>query len=164
MLEELMQMIQQHGQESVVNNAAVPNEHNEGVMQEAGSSIMAGLQGLMANGGLDQLASAFQGGQADPNHPAVQQISGNFAQNIMQKFGINNQAAAGIAASLIPMVLGKVLNQGGQQQQQGGGGNILSSLLGGQASGMINSIGSKIGLDKDGDGDVDLSDVVNMIK
>jgi len=119
MLEQLMQLIQQHGQQSVVENSAVPNEHNEAVMQEAQNSITAGLQQLASGGGLDQLTQTMQGGQADASHPAVQQISGNFAQNIAEKFGINSQEAGNIASSIIPNVLGKIFNKGVQQGQGG---------------------------------------------
>lgn len=135
MLEELMQLIQQHGQEAVTQNSAVPDEHNEAVMQEAQSAITNGLQQLATSGQLNQVAQAVQNGQAvDQSHPAVQEIAGNFINNITQKFGINSAAASSIAASLIPSVMGKIL--GGQQSQQSGSGfnlgGLLSSLTGGK--------------------------------
>jgi len=175
MLEQLMQLIQQHGQQSVVENNAVPNEHNEAVMQEAQSSITAGLQQLATSGGLSQLTQMLQGGQADASHPAVQQISGNFAQNIAQKFGINGQEAGNIASSIIPNVLGKIFNQGGTGSSGGFDiGGLLQSFTGGSnTAGGVNSggfmeqasnIGAKLGLDKDGDGDVDLGDITKMFK
>lgn len=164
MLDQLMQLIQQNGQQSIVNNPDVPNEHNEAVMQEAGNTIFSGLQNMISAGGTDQLQQMFQNGQTpDANHPAVQQISGNFAQNIMQKFGINGQAATQLASSLIPSILGKMSQQG--QSTPGSGfnfSNILQSLQGGGIQNTINSVGKSFGLDKDGDGDVDLDDLKKM--
>jgi hypothetical protein len=175
MLEQLMQLIQQHGQQSVVENSAVPNEHNDAVMQEAQSSITTGLQQLAANGNISQLTQMMQGDQVHPDNPAVQQISGNFIQNITQKFGINSQAASTIAASLIPNVLSKIFNRGNTGGTGGFDiGGLLQSITGGNnATGGVNSggfmqqasnIGAKLGLDKDGDGDVDLNDITKMFK
>jgi len=178
MLEQLMQLIQQHSQQSVVENTAVPNEHNEAVMQEAQSSITAGLQQLAAGGGLSQITQMLQGGQADASHPAVQQISGNFAQNIAQKFGINSQEATNIASSIIPNVLGRLFNRSNTGSGGFDLGGLLQSLTGGHVgnsapAGGVNSggfmeragnIDAKLGLDKDGDGDVDLSDITKMFK
>ena len=145
MFEQLLSIIQSNGQESVINNPAVPNEHNEGVMQAASSSIMDTIKGMMANGQGSQVAQLAN----DPNSPAAQVMQNGFVEKIMQQFGINGDAAKGIAGSLIPMVMAQ-LNKGGNGQ---GGGLDLSSL-----SGML----GKTGLDKDGDGDVDLKDVTKM--
>lgn len=179
MFEQLMQMIQQSGQQAVVENTEVPNEYNDAVMQEAQQSITSGLQGLASTGELNTLMESAQGSQEVAGHPAVQQMSNNFMGSIMEKFGLNKGTAATIAAAIIPMVLSKMMNKNSGQQQQGGGfdlGGLLSSLIGGaapqqgqqqQAGGLmgnLSSIGAKMGLDKDGDGDVDLSDIAKMIK
>ena len=143
MINDLMKVLQSSGKESVIDNPAVPNQHNEGVLQQAGNSILETLKGMMAKGQtaeVQQLAS-------DPGHPAVQQMENGFVQNIMQKFGISGDAAKGIAATLIPKVLA-MLGKGGSS-----GGLNLSSITG--------ALG-KMGMDKDKDGDVDISDVKKM--
>ena len=48
MFEQLTQLVQQFGGDAVVNNSAVPNEHNEAVMNEASSSIMSGLKNIIS--------------------------------------------------------------------------------------------------------------------
>ncbi|GAA3953283.1 hypothetical protein GO495_22135 [Chitinophaga oryziterrae] len=149
MFEQFMQLVQQYSQHSVVNNPDVPNEHNEGVMKEAGSAIMSVLGGEPERAGeiLD-----------NPDHPAVQQIQGNFVTNIMQKFGISESAAAGIATTLIPTVMASLRNGG-----DGSGFNI-QEILQSVGGGNLGNIGAKLGLDKDGDGDVDLNDVTRIFK
>ena len=179
MLDQLMQLIQQSGQQSVVENNEVPNENNDAILNEAQQSITSGLQDLASTGQLNTLMDSVQNGQPATDHPAVQNISNNFMGSIMEKFGLNKGTAATIAAAIIPMVLGKMMNKGGAQQGSGGFdlGGLLSSLTGGanatpaqgQQSGgggimdTISSIGAKLGMDKDGDGDVDLNDLGKMI-
>ena len=142
MFDQIFKMIQSQGLESVINNPAVPNEHNEGVLQAAGGSIMDTLKGMMAGGQTDQIAALA----GDPAHPAMQQMQNGFVEQMMQKFGISGDAAKNIAGSLIPSVMQ-------QLGQKGQGGFDLSS---------IGSMLGKTGLDKDGDGDVDLGDVKKM--
>ena len=174
MLDELFNLIKQNGQQAVVENSEVPNEHNEDVMQEAQSSIVDGLNNIKDPDQVNSLFESVQSGQAESN-PAVQNISNNFAGNIMQKFGINGSTAASIASAIIPVVLAKMANRGGQGGAGGldlGGllGSLTGGKLGGNTSsggglgGNLGSIGAKLGLDKDGDGDVDLNDLTKMFK
>ena len=192
MFDQLMELVRESGQQAVVENPAVPNEHNEAVMQEASSSIFSGLQNMMQTGGPGALKGLFEGVQSgDNNHPAVQQVANQFSGNLMQKFGLNSSAAKAIALSLIPIVLGKLMHRS-QNAPQGSGfsiGNILGSLMGGggiggalgglmgggqqaqprqapaQSGGLmgnLSSMGVKLGFDKDGDGDTDLNDLMAM--
>lgn len=173
MFDQFMQLIQQSGLQSVINNPEIPNEHNEGVLAEAQQSILSTFSQLKASGDTQQVTDALE----SADHPVTQNIQQNFAGNIMQKFGINSAAATGIAASLIPTVLNAL--KGGNTGGAGAGNgfniqDILSSLGGanfggggfgsGNIQNTINNIGSKLGLDKDGDGDVDLNDITKMFK
>ncbi len=180
-----MELVRENGQQTVVKNPAVPNSQNEAVMQEASSSIFSGMQHMMQTGGPGALKSLFEGVQSgNTNHPAVQQVANDFSGNLMQKFGLDSGAAKALAISLIPMVLGKLMHRT-QNAPQGSGfsiGSILGSLMGGgalgglmgggqsqqaqaQSGGMmgsLSSMGAKMGLDKDGDGDTDLNDLMSM--
>lgn len=144
MLDQLMNMLQNSGKESVIDNPQVPNEHNDGVLQSAGSSIFDSVKNMMANGQISDISQLA----SNPAHPASQQIQSNFIENITSKFGIDGAAAQNIASQLIPGVLAKI---GGGA---GNGGFDISSLT--------SSLG-QLGLDKDKDGDVDLNDVKNML-
>ncbi len=180
MFDQLMEIIQQQGQQSVVANPDVPNEHNQAVMTEASNSIMGQMQGMLQQGGPGALKSLFEGVQSgDNNHPAVQSMANNFAGSIMDKFGINANAAKALAISLIPMVLSKVMNRAKDPNDSGFNiGSILGSLMGGSSApgqtapasapaggdimGQLSSMGAKFGLDKNGDGKTDLSDLMKM--
>lgn len=161
MLDQLMNIIKQHGQQAVVENNAVPNEHNEAVMQEAGSSIFGGLQQMISGGNIEQITNLLQGN----NSSAVNGLSENFAGNIAQKFGINAETAKNIAGGLIPQVLNSLKNKANDPNDKS---IDLQGIIGSLTSGnggvqnIINSVGSQFGLDKDKDGDVDLGDITKM--
>jgi hypothetical protein len=168
MFEELLNLVKGNTQESIVNNPDVPNEHNEAVQQEATSSIMSTLQGMLASGGAAQVLNLFSNTNAGAginNHPVAQSMSQNLVGSLMNKFGIGGNQASGIAGMVLPMVLNKLI--GGASNNNNAGGlnvqNIFNSLSGGKTGGMdIGSLISQFGgnaLDKNHDGRVDLADL-----
>ena len=149
MLDNLLDLIKQNAGSAIINNPAIPNEHNDAAVSMASSSIMDGLKNMIASGNTQDVVNLFnhQGGDI-ANTPAAQQISGGFIQNLMNKFGLGEGAASGIAASLIPMVLQKLVHKtndandssfdigsiigsltGGGQQAAGGGGLDIQGIL-----------------------------------
>lgn len=171
MLDQLMEIVKQQAQGSVVENNAVPNEQNDAVMEEARNSIFGGLQNMLANGQTTELAALLKG-EKDPTQDSntMNMLSGDFINNITQKLGIDSSAASGIAASLIPMVLSQLSSSAKDPNNNSiDFGSILSSLRGGSGNSgglgaTASSIGGMLGLDKDKDGDVDMSDLLNMFK
>lgn len=142
MLEELLKMVANNSTESIINNPAVPNEHNENVINAASSSIMDTVKNLVSEGKLDQVSQLV----SNPNNATSQLMQSGFVENIVNKFGIDEGAAKNIAVSLIPQVLSQ-LN--------------VSSGSGFNLNNLSDSLG-KLGLDKNGDGNVDLKDVSKM--
>ena len=112
MLENLISLIRDQAGNSVINNPAVPNDQNEAVIAEAGQSITGGLQKLISQGNLQSVLSLFENGtNGVQNHPAVQSISGNLVQQLVEKFGLNQSAATGVASGLIPSVLQSLVHK-----------------------------------------------------
>ncbi|ASZ10043.1 hypothetical protein KTO58_25625 [Chitinophaga pendula] len=171
MLDQLLQLVREQAQEPVVNNPAVPNEQNEAVIGAATQSIATSLQQELANGNGAQLLSLF--GSRDNNtvneqNPLVNRISGNFVETLLQKFNLDKGTATKLAATLIPTVLGSLVkktNDPGNSSFSLEG--ILNSLTGGSAQGVnLSGILGRLtngGLDKDGDGDVDLKDIMSAL-
>lgn len=172
MLENLLNLIKENAGDAIINNPAVPNEQNDAVVQEAGSSIMSGLQGLLAQGNAKDVLSLFSDPSAVNNsNPVVQQLGGGFLNSLMSKFGLDSGSAGGIVSSLLPTVLSQLVSKtnnsnDGSFDIQG----IFNSLSGGNTSGLdVQGILNKFtggggagaggGLDRDGDGDVDLQDL-----
>lgn len=164
MLEQLAALIKEQAGESVINNPLIPNEQNESVMAMAGSSVVGGLQQLMSSGGLKDVMNLFNSGNVQ-NNAATQNISGNFIQQLTGQLGLNQQQAGGIASSLIPGILSSLVGQTNDPNNnnfniQG----IFNQLSGGKTSGLdVSSLMTKFagaGMDKDGDGDTDLQDLM----
>ena len=157
-----------------VNNSAVPNEHNEAVMNEASSSILDSLKGMVANGNVSDLAGLFQGNNAsDSSNPVVSMLTNQLSGSLGEKFGISGDAASGVAGSLIPKVLGSLI--GGAKDPNNSSFNVsdiigaISGGAGATAGGgglmdMVTKYGGMVGLDQNGDGKVDMSDATAAVE
>ena len=147
MIEQLLNLIQQQGQDAVVNNPAVPNEHNNQVMSEAGSSIFNGLQQAMAGGGLSQITSLLGGSGGSSSlaslasNPLVQNMIQSFAGKITGQYNVNAANAQQIGSDLIPQVLSRL---GGQVNDPANNSidinSVVSSLTGGAGGAGISSL------------------------
>lgn len=168
MLDQLVQLVRESAQDAVVANPSIPNEQNDAVIGEASHSIASGLQEALASGNVKDVMGLFNSnGQVDSNNPVVNNISGNLISSLTEKFNLNGGTAAAIAGSLIPSVLGSLVKKTNDPSDNGFSlDGIFSSLTGGSTQGL--NLGSLLGkfaggLDKDGDGDVDLQDLKAMI-
>lgn len=171
MLEQLTQLVQQYGGDAVVNNTAVPNEHNEAVIGETSTSIFAGLQKIASEGGAEQLAGLFNGTSSiDSSNPVVQQLTQQLSGNLGQKFGLSGEASSGVAASMIPQILNSLVNKAKDPNDSSFNiSDIISSISGssGQASNIMDTIskyGTQFGLDQNADGKLDVTDVMVVAK
>ncbi len=155
MLEQLMDLVRQHAGNDIINNPAIPNEKNEEAVSDASNSIIAGLKGAVANGNVDGVVDLFKGGaQSAESSPIAQNIQSGFVQNLMQKFGLDHGKASGIAGSLIPIVLQKLVHKTNDPNDnsfnlQGiighlTGGAGLQDILGNSAGGGNNNDGGGI--------------------
>ncbi|KIO52696.1 hypothetical protein [Flavobacterium hibernum] len=171
MFEQLTQLVQQYGGDAVVNNTAIPNEHNEAVISETSTSIFAGLQKIVSEGGGEQLAGLFSGTSSiDSSNPVVQQLTQQVSGNLGEKFGLSSDASSGVAASMIPQILSSLVNKAKDPNDSSFQiSDIISAISGnsGQASGIMDTIskyGMQFGLDQNNDGKVDISDAMALGK
>ncbi len=179
MIEQLLKTLVSQGQQHVIQNPEIPNEYNQQVLGEAGNSIMSGLQGMLANGGLSQIMHLFSGGGAAQqgqaggissmlSNPMVMNIIQSFTGKLTQQFNLNPAVAQQVGNSLIPEVLQRFTQQVNDPNDKSVDINsVIQSLTGGQASGTnFNDLASKfsnMGGDTDGDGDTDLQDIIASV-
>lgn len=164
MLDNLLNLVKQHAGSSILNNPEIPNEKNEAALAAAGQGITGGLQQLLSQGGLKDVLSLFSGKQEISSaNPAVQKVSGSVVQNLIEKIGLNQQQANSVAGGLVPDVLKNLVNKTNDPNDSSFNiQQIFNALSGGGTSGLnVQDLLNKFkgGLDRDGDGDVDLQDL-----
>lgn len=172
MLEQLSQLVQQFGGDAVVNNSDVPNEQNDAVMEHASGSILDSLKNIASQeGGAEMIGKLFEGNNAgDASNPVVNQIKEQLSGSLGEKFGLSSEASSGVAGSLIPKVLGSLIS--GAKDPNNPGiqiSDIIGALSNGNGSsggGLMDAVskyGGMLGLDKDGDGQVEITEVVSAV-
>ncbi|MFY7706621.1 MAG: hypothetical protein ACOVQ5_00970 [Flavobacteriales bacterium] len=107
MLDNLLQLVKENASEAIINNPAIPNERNDEAISLASNGIFEGLKDKLSGGGLQDIFSSGNAAQSG----ATNQISGNVAGQLMEKFGLDNGAAKGIVEKLIPVVMEKFVNK-----------------------------------------------------
>jgi uncharacterized protein YidB (DUF937 family) len=164
MLDNLINLVREQAGSSIINNPAVPNEKNEQVIAETSSSITGGLQSMIASGGIKDVLKLFGSGgdQASSGNPVVQNLSGNVIQQLMSKFGFDQQAASGIAGNLVPDVLKKLVNKTNDPNDSSFDIQVIFNHLSGGKTQNTNVQGLLGKLDRDGDGDTDMQDIMAM--
>ena len=148
MFEQLTQLVQQFGNDAVVNNSAIPNEHNEDVMNEASNSILSGLKNIASEGGTEDLAALIQG--KTPIDASNETASSNVAEN------------------LIPKVLGSLVGNAQDPNHKGFEvTDLVNAISGGNGnSGLMDAVskyGGQFGLDQNADGKVDVNDAIAAV-
>ncbi|MBK0370024.1 hypothetical protein [Flavobacterium agrisoli] len=171
MLEQLTQIIQQYGSDAVVKNNAIPNEHNDAVLNETGNSIFESLKNLASQNDMSQIAGLLQAKNLDQNNPLVQQITQNVSGSLSEKFGLSQDVSNGAASSMIPQILSSLIGKANDPKD---GSFSISDLLGALAGGntaqnngimeAISTYGVHFGLDQNADGKVDLEDAAELSK
>lgn len=163
MLEELFKLIKANAQETVVNNAEIPNEHNDEVIAEATSTVASGFRNIVAGGGLQNLLSLFKqqgaGNQSSSgflNNPIVNMMVGHFAGKLMSKFNFGSSQASNVSNSLIPGVISSLVNKTNDPSNNG---FSLEGLLNSITGGQLNNINTE----HSGTGGFDLSQLTDQL-
>lgn len=148
MLENLIELVRNNVQESVVNNTAIPNDKNEDVINAASSSIFDTLKDKLASGDVSDLTHIFNGGETEGSAVA-QQAAGSFTDKLAG-MGINSGTAKTIAAAVIPMIIAKLTKKTADPSDSSFNiSDILGSLAGGNganANGGGFDLGSVLGM------------------
>ena len=159
MFEQLMNLVKEHSGEQIVNNAAVPNEHNEAAVSSVASSIFSVLQAQVANGNVNNLLQMFQGNnqqnadngvmnsqnvQNNQGNPIMNSMISSVVGNFATKFGMNEQTATGIANSLLPTIMASFVNKTNDEKDSSFSLQGILSAVGGDSKLDIGGILSNL--------------------
>ena len=112
MLDQLIKLVEQNAGKVIVQNDAVPNQHNNAAIKDVATQIFDGLKGQVSQGNVQEVVSMFQSGQSSlTNNPMVTQLITKVAGSLASKFGVSQQQAQSIATSLIPVVMNKFVDK-----------------------------------------------------
>jgi len=151
MFENLLSLIQQNAGDAIVNNPAIPNEHNNTAISMASGSIIDGLKGVISNGNISDIMQLFSQGSNAGKSAITQNIQSGFIENLVGNQGIDKSQAGNIAASLIPTVINQFVHKTNDPNDSSfnlqdilgnltkGAGNLDVSNLLNQFSGNSNS-------------------------
>ena len=159
MFETLMNLVKQNAGSAITNNPAIPNEQNNSAMETVVQSMMGGLTQQAQGGGLGNLMGmVLNGGGNVQDSPVTQGVQQNVEQGLMEKLGISPQAAMSIAGSLVPMVLGKLMNKAADPNDSSVDGNtIMGAATGQQGTDWMGMAGSAMA-----DGKLDMNDFMRV--
>lgn len=168
MLDQLLELAKQYGADAVVKNNAIPNEKNDEVIKETGTSMLSGLQEMATSGNLGDLAGLFSGkSKLDSSNPVIKQLTEKVSGNLGEKFNLPTETTNGVANNMIPQILGGLLNKAKDPNQKGFNiEDLIGSISGGKGGDlmeMVTKYGGAFGLDQNGDGKVDLQDAVSAL-
>jgi hypothetical protein len=145
MLDNLLNLVKEHAGEAIINNPAIPNEKNDDAISAATNGIMDTLKTQISAGGLDSITALFGGSNAGTN-PLVGQISDNVGGQLMQKFGLDKNAAGSIVQQLLPVVMSKLVSKTNDPNDSAFNmEGILSSIGGGNIGGILDSVKGMFG-------------------
>ena len=159
MLDNLFDLVKSYAGNAIINNPAIPNEHNDAAISVASSSIFDTLKNAATSGNM------FTGGSGNAaSSPLAGLMQNNMVQELMQKFGLEQGAASNVAGGLLPSVLQSLVHKTNDPNDSsfniqdivskvsGGGaggfdiGNLLSGFTGGDhqqqnnGGGLLDSI------------------------
>lgn len=111
MFDQLLDLVKQNAGSAIINNPAIPNEHNDDAINTTGNSIMNSLGNQAQGGNMSQLLEMFQSGNTQQSNPVVNKVTKNVAGDLAQKFNLNSSQASGIAEQLIPAVMNQLVKK-----------------------------------------------------
>jgi hypothetical protein len=133
MLENLLELVKSNAGDSVVKNTAVPNEHNDAVINQASGSIVESLKSQMAGGNIGDLLSTLGGKTGITNNPVVANVISSVSGSLMSKFGLSKEAASSVSDKLVPDVMTQLVKKTNDPNDSSFDlGGIFNTLSGGK--------------------------------
>jgi hypothetical protein len=190
MLDQLLNIVKQFGQKTVVNNPEVPDEHNEDVMTDATHTIASGFKNILAGGGFQNILDLFKGGGGSSagatssgggiggllKNPIVTMMVGYFISKLVSKYKMSPSSASSVANNLIPNALSGLINQTNDPNNPGttldgligsltgGGGQTESSGGGGsQLQDILDNFTGGGGNSGSGGGGFNIQDIIGKL-
>ncbi|MBC7873787.1 MAG: hypothetical protein H7Y01_07325 [Ferruginibacter sp.] len=186
MIDKLLDLVKQFGQDTVVKNPEVPEEYNNEVLADATKTIGGGFQNILAGGGFQNILDLFKGRGNKTGgggiggllkNPIVSMMIGHFITKLVGKYKMKPAAASNVSNKLIPNVLDGLINRTASTAPENDAfdfNDLIGSLTGGKVSTSESKVGgfnfqdllNKVlggGGNKEDNGDNNLEDVIGQV-
>jgi hypothetical protein len=140
MFDNLLDLVKQNAGSAIINNAAIPNQHNDDAINTATNSIMNSFAQQASGGNMNQILNMFQQG-ATQNNPVVNSVQQNVSGDLAKKFNLNSNQANGIAQQLIPQVLNQLVQKTNDPKDSSFDINGIMGAIGGNSGGLGGMLG-----------------------
>ncbi|MDP2388574.1 MAG: DUF937 domain-containing protein [Bacteroidota bacterium] len=142
MFDNLLKLVQENAGDAIINNTAIPNEKNNLAINETTHSIFNTLKSQANGGGMNNIMDMFNSA-TPPNTEISNSLNSNVTNNLISKLGVTNSQAATIATTLIPKVMGQMVNKTNDPNDNSFDmKSILGALGGGSSSDVLGGIGN----------------------
>lgn len=160
MIENLIHLVESHAADLIVHNPDVPDRFNQDAIHASAASIEETLKNSLKSGDVSSLLSLLGGKSSTTDHPLVGQMVESLQNKLSTQFDVAPQSAKSIAAALIPQILASLVQKTNNPQDPSFSlEGIFHHLTDGRSQGTdLSSLVEK--LDMNGDGQVNLQDVV----
>jgi uncharacterized protein YidB (DUF937 family) len=163
MLDKLLKMAEGPLQEALAKSGTNPGPSTASAIEEVFGSL---LQNQAKSGKMEAVMEMFSGKETAPNSPVVNNLSGDLAQGLASKLGIDSKQAMAMAATALPLLMNffnKKVNDAPQANE-----DIMSSIAkslqgGGNGGGLEDIMGSLLGGGNKGGG-MDLGGLMDLGK
>src|ERR1700712_2972734 len=138
MLQELINLEKKNAGWLIKNNLLIPADKKEEAVAITGSSVIDGLKNSLMSGNIKDVLKLFSGGGAETAaNPVTASVHNTLTDNLSSKLGIPSGQAGGIASSIIPMILGQLVNKTNDPNDKSFDlQSMLNQFSGGKTSGI----------------------------
>lgn len=136
MLEELFNLVKGVASQ----NDTLPSTQKDDIAAEATNTVASGMRNMVAGGGLESLISMFSNGNQQKtksglmSNPIVSMMVGHFTEKLMSKFNLDSHEANKVSSSMIPDVIGNLVNKSNESNSGFSLENLLNSITGGKVA------------------------------
>jgi hypothetical protein len=149
MLDQLIKLVQQNADDTVIKNPAIPNEKNQAVINDLAQNISGGLASQVKQGNLQDVMGMFKNGNTSSlmNNPVVSGLIAQAAGSLTSKFGLSPQIAQQVTSALLPKVMGQFVNKTNDPNDNDFDlQDVMKNLGGGGVGDMLGKMGGSGGL------------------
>ncbi|MBL7851580.1 MAG: hypothetical protein JNN04_11810 [Cyclobacteriaceae bacterium] len=111
MLDQLLKLVEQNAQQSILQNRAIPDQLNNAAIKEVTNQIFNGIKSQVTQGHMDQVISLFQTGVKKHPSPVIASIVDTVTRNLASKFNLAPDVAKGVADQIVPQVMAQVIKK-----------------------------------------------------